>query len=289
MEACGALADRMPLAAGLATLARIRQALGDPGGALAAIREAERVGLNPAMPNLFNPVPVQRARLLLAQGNVAEVAEWIAGRQLDVEDPPTYAGEGERLVLARLLLAQNDPDRARRLLERTLEHAERFDRTGSIIEILALQALALRAAGEHKRAVDALSRALTLGQPESYIRTFVDEGRPMAGLLADVLSAQQRELLSAIRSAPLPQNAPGGDRAGPSGPVVPDTGSFEALSVREMEVLALIAAGKRNHEIASELVIVLSTVKTHVKNIYRKLGARNRAQAVARLRDLGLL
>ena len=289
VEACGALANRMPLAAGLATLARIRQALGDPDGALAAIREAERVGLNPAMTDLFNPVPVQRARLLLAQGNVAEVADWIAGRQLDVEDPPTYAGEGERLVLARLLLAQNDPDRARRLLERTLEHAEQFDRTGSVIEILALQALALRAAGEHKRAVDALSRALELGQPESYIRTFVDEGRPMAGLLAEVRSAPQRQHLSRSISPLYLAKLLAAIQQGRSDLATAGTGLAEPLSERELEVLALVAVGTRNHEIADELVIALSTVKTHVKSIYRKLGARNRAQAVTRARELGLL
>ncbi|MEX2445736.1 MAG: response regulator transcription factor [Dehalococcoidia bacterium] len=62
----------------------------------------------------------------------------------------------------------------------------------------------------------------------------------------------------------------------------------EPLSEREIEVLSLVATGKANKEIAEALVISLATVKTHTNNIYRKLGARNRAEALARAHDLGL-
>jgi LuxR family maltose regulon positive regulatory protein len=64
---------------------------------------------------------------------------------------------------------------------------------------------------------------------------------------------------------------------------------FDPLSARELEVLAYIAAGLQNREIANRLVVSLNTVKTHINNIYSKLGVTNRVQAVTRVRDLGLL
>ena len=289
IERCTGLANRMPLAAGWATLARIRQALGDPAGALAAIREAERAGLSPEMTDLFNPVPVQRARLMLAQGDVAEAARWTAQRALSAEDEPSYHREREHLVLARVLLAEGRPDQACTLLGRLLEAAEAAGRTGSAIEIQALHALALRAAGERERAARVLSRALAPAAPEGYVRVFVDEGPPMAELLADVLAARHGGWLEApvpahyLRKllAALERDAPGEPQ--------PATALADPLSERELEVLALIAAGKSNPEIARELVIELSTVKTHVQNLYRKLEVRNRAQAVARAGELTLL
>ena len=63
-----------PLASGLVTLAWIRQASGDPGGALAAIAEAKQASPGPAGP--LNSVPARRARLLLAQGDLDEAARW---------------------------------------------------------------------------------------------------------------------------------------------------------------------------------------------------------------------
>jgi LuxR family maltose regulon positive regulatory protein len=66
-------------------------------------------------------------------------------------------------------------------------------------------------------------------------------------------------------------------------------GLVEPLSSRDIEVLQLLAAGRRNQEIARELVVAVSTVKKHVSHIFDKLGAANRTQATARARELGLL
>jgi LuxR family maltose regulon positive regulatory protein len=272
VERCKQLANRLPLAAGLASHARIRQALGDPTGALRAIGDAERVGLSPEMTELYNPVPVQRARLLLLQGEVAEVARWTAERGLGVEDEPSYIREREHLVLARVLIAEGKPDQALRLLERLLAAAEATERMGSVIEILSLQALALWARDEKERAVSTLARALSLAEPEGYVRTFVDEGLPMGELLSEVLEAQQRRHLSLdipvhyLRKllAALEQVAPGA--------MPPGAELAEPLSERELEVLTLVAAGKTNPQIASALFVAQSTVKTHLSNLFRKLG-----------------
>jgi LuxR family transcriptional regulator, maltose regulon positive regulatory protein len=100
---CRQFAYLPPLAAGLATLAWIREASGDPAGAREAIGEAGRASPGPA--GLLNPVPAQRVRLLLAQGNLTEADRWTKECGLDADDAPDYSREREHLVLARVLLA----------------------------------------------------------------------------------------------------------------------------------------------------------------------------------------
>jgi ATP/maltotriose-dependent transcriptional regulator MalT len=178
-----------PLAAGLVTLAWIRQAAGDPAGALDAIGEAVRVA--PGPPGLFNPVPAQRARLLLAQGDLAAAARWTKEAGLDVDNEPDYGREPGQLLLARVLLAQGLPGLALALLDRLYAAAVTQDRTGSVIEAGALRALALAASGEESRAVAALAHALTLACPQGYVRIFADEGKPMAALLGRLIMAQR--------------------------------------------------------------------------------------------------
>ena len=113
---CRQLAFTPPLATGLAVVARIRQAQGDAAGALEAMGEAGQAGLSPQVIALLNPVPSQRARLLLAQGDVPAAAQWTTAAGLSPDDEPDYPREPEYLVLARVLLAQNDPGPALTLL-----------------------------------------------------------------------------------------------------------------------------------------------------------------------------
>jgi len=178
-----------PLAAGLVTLAWIRQAAGDPAGALDAIGEA--VGVAPGSPGLFNPVPAQRARLLLAQGDLAAAAHWTKECGLDADDELDYGREPGQLLLARVLLAQGLPGQALALLDRLHAAAVTQDRTGSVIEAGALRALALAASGQDAAAVTVLAQALRLACPQGYVRIFADEGKPMAALLGRLITAQR--------------------------------------------------------------------------------------------------
>jgi ATP/maltotriose-dependent transcriptional regulator MalT len=287
----------LPLVAGLAILAWIRQGQGDRVGALAAIREAERVELSPAIVGLLNPLPAVRARLALADGEVADAARWVRASGLAAEDEPSYPREHEYLVLARVLLAEQAPQRALGLLKRWHALAVTQGRTGSIIELRALQALALAAAGDQAGALATLAEALVLAAPEGYLRVFVDEGAPMAALLGKLAAATAKGQATAAR-VPRPylgRLLGAFDQAGlgvlprprPGGVVV--AGLVAPLSARELEVLQLLAAGVSNRAIAEELVITLDTVKRHVTHILDKLGAANRTQAVTRARHLGLL
>jgi LuxR family transcriptional regulator, maltose regulon positive regulatory protein len=295
---CRQLAYTQPLATGLGMLARIRQAHSDPDGALEALGQAQRVELSPQVVALFNPVPEWRARLLLTRGEVAEAARWAEGRGLSVQDEPSYPQEGEYLVLARVLLARQEPDRALGLLERLYRQAAAQGRTGSVIELRALQARALNAMGDQAGALAALAEALALAGAEGYVRVFVDQGTPMAHLLGRLAAAQRTGQVVLPASVPphyLDRLMRAFQRGGRR-PAPPATrgaagveGLVEPLSDRERQVLRLLAAGRSNQQIADELVVALGTVKKHVGHILDKLGAANRTQAVARARALELL
>ncbi len=292
---CRQLAFTPPLATGLAVVARIRHAYGDAAGAREAMAEAGQAGLSPQVIPLFNPVPAQRARLLLAQGDVDAAAEWTTAAGLRPDDEPDYPREPGYLVLARVLLARDDPGAALTLLQRLLDAAASQGRTGSVIEIQALRALALAARGDHAGALGGLAEAITLGRRPGYVRVLADEGAPMRALLAQLSGARPGQqdaarrvdrgyLAVLLRACDQAGAGPPRGRAGAAPP-----GLAEPLTDRELEVLRLLAAGRSNQRIAHDLVVALDTVKRHVTHILGKLGAANRTEAAARARQLGLI
>ena len=293
---CRSFVYTMPLGAGLATLAWIRQAEGDPAGARDAMDEA--VQATPGPPGLLNPIPARRARLLLAQGDLTAAARWTQENRLNEDDEPDYAREPGYLVLARVLLAQDRSGPALALLDRLYTAAAAQHRAGSLIEIGALRALALAASRDAGDAVDALAGALTLACPQGYVRVFADEGPAMAALLTRLIAAQRSGSgFGAVAEVPLgclarlqralaaPGVAPDAGRAS----VTAAPGLVDQLISRELEVLEMLAAGSSNQVIASQLVVTLDTVKKHVSRVLGKLGAANRTEAVARARELSLI
>ena len=284
---CRQFVYTVPLANGLATLAVIRQATGDPAGALAAMTEAGQA--YPAPAGLLNPVPALRARLLLAQGDLAAAARFPQENGLGPDDEPDYAREPGYLVLARILLAQDRPGPALALLNRLHAVATAQDRRDGLIETGALRALARAASGDEAGAVTALAEALTLGHPQGYVRVFADEGPPMAALLGRLIAAQRAG--QAAADVPLGYLARLQRAFGSGAPArdpVP-SGIVDPLTSRESEVLTMLAAGRSNQAIARELVVTLDTVKKHVGHVLGKLGAANRTEAVARARELNLI
>jgi LuxR family maltose regulon positive regulatory protein len=287
------------LAEVLVLLAWIQRAVGDQAAASAAAVQAERAEPSPDVIGLFNPASAERMRLSLVQGQLAQVAEWAAARRLDPGDQPSYQREGEYLVLARLLIAQGEPERALPLLARLQAAAAAQQRTGSLVEIGAVTARALAAGGRETSAMAALADTLTVAWPEGYVRVFADEGAQLAAVLDRLIAGGRGGLSSApdvppaylrrLRTACGPREA----RSLPPAPIPAAEAAApvltEPLTGRELQVLALLAAGIPNQQIASELVVALETVKKHVSHILGKLGAANRTQAVARARALGLL
>jgi LuxR family maltose regulon positive regulatory protein len=160
-----------------------------------------------------------------------------------------------------------------------------------LLEILALRALALYRQGDTTQALLTLSQALTMAEPEGYVRVFVDEGLPMAALLRRASSQgiapnYVSKLLDAFETT---QDEKEEADFHPSSIAQGVQPLIEPLTQREREVLRLMATGRSNPEIATELVIAVTTVKTHVKNIYGKLNVDNRFQAVAHAQELNLL
>ena len=294
---CRQLAYTPPLAAGLLVLARIRHAQGDRIGALAAVAEAEGVALGPQVVDR-NPAAALRARLALANGEVAEATGWVQTLGLSAEDEPSYPHEREYLILARVLLATRGSERALGLLERLAALAAAQGRTASLIQVRVLQALTHAACGQEQPALSSLASALTLAAPEGWLRVFVDEGPPLADLLRKLLAGRRaaedeatetvpRDYLTRLAAAFEQAGAPALPAARRGAVVVP--GLVEPLSARELEVLELLAAGLPNRAIAEELVVTLDTVKSHVSRLFDKLGTTNRTQAVGRARELGLV
>jgi LuxR family maltose regulon positive regulatory protein len=266
-------------------MARIRQAEGDLDGALDLLNEAERLYVGDFFPNV-RPVPALRARVWIAQGSLGEALGWAREQGLSVDDDLSYLREFEHITLARVLMARYQDERAERsareairLLDRLLRAAEEGERAGSVIEILVLRALAYQRHGDIPAALSCLGRAVTLAEPEGYVRVFVDEGPPMASLLR-VAAKQQaagkyvRQLLAAATETE--QN----------GPV--KQALIEPLSERELDVLRLLGTELDGPAIARELMVSLNTVRTHTKHIYAKLAVTNRRAAVRRAAELDL-
>jgi LuxR family maltose regulon positive regulatory protein len=281
-------------------MARVREARGNVAGALALLEDAQRVYTGDFSPNV-RPIPALRAGLLATHGYVDDALTWAREQGLSADDDLSYLREFEHITLAKVLLSQytatgveSSIADAVRLLERLLAAAEAGDRTGSVIEVLVLQALTHDASGDTGDAVAVLERALTLAEPEGYVRVFVGEGPPMASLLRVV--AQQRvgwdyihRLVDACshdehRTLLDRDTAPAGRAQRRA-----RQGLVEPLSERELDVLRLLRTELDGPAIARELIVSLNTLRTHTKSIYAKLGVSSRRAAVRRAEELGLL
>jgi LuxR family maltose regulon positive regulatory protein len=270
------------------TQAHLKESDGDLDDALDLLDEAQRFYIRTPQPNL-RPVDAMKARIYLNQGNLLKAQEWARASGLSLRDAPDYLHEFERLTLARVALAEYRSNANEQLwldlfglLERQLKLAESQNRLRSRIEILILQALAFHAGGDIAKALESLEQALTLAEPEGYLRIFAAEGKPMMELLSKLDNGYLKEYAKKILTVfAQPQNIP------PSS-ITPQP-LIEPLSERELEVLRLIAQGLSNQEITRKLFVALSTVKGHNLRIFSKLQAKSRTEAVARARELGLL
>ena len=270
-------------------MAQLTQARGDLDAAVDLVEAADRFFVADMSP-VVRPVPATRARLWLRQGRVADALGWAAEVGVSVEDDLTYLREYEHITLARTLLAhhrmggdQQPVHDALALLVRLREAAIAGGRTGSVIEILTLEALAHRAQGDVERGVASLQDALRRAEGEGYARVFLDEGAPLVSLLEAIAAGSVAREYAARLLAMLH----GIDAA----ETVRDdsSGLAEPLSEREREVLRLLSTEMSGPEIARLLVVSLNTLRTHTKRIYTKLGVNSRRSAVLRAQELGEL
>ena len=263
--------------------AQLKEAAGDLETALALLDEAKRVYIQTLVPDL-RPIAALKARIYLKQGRPDKARAWAAERGLSLADEVSYLNEFEHLTLARLEIAN---PLVNALLARLLQAAEAQKRWGSALDILLVQALAHEAQGDRPQALATLKHALSLAEPEGYIRVFVDEGEPMQLLIEQQsrnrdhpLSGYADKLLAAFTQ---PRAAP------KSAMIHQKSDMIEPLSEREFEVLRLLGTELNGPEIARELMVSLNTMRTHTKSIYNKLGVNNRRMAIRRAEELDLL
>jgi LuxR family maltose regulon positive regulatory protein len=273
-------------AVGYAQLARLECIFSHPEEMQAASQAAEQLvnGYDLA-PRYSLWVISVLARLQINQGNLERASHLIQKTGIDVdssvgESEIPYLLEPMYLLLSRLFLAQRKYNHALELSQRLLHQAEAGNRIGRVIEILILQALAYHGKNVKEQALAVLDRAIMLAQPEGYVRVFLDEGEPMVKLL---FTAKVHQVGGSYLSELLSHVSTDSNQALPNTQLL-----IEPLTKRELELLKLIEQGCTNQDIADRLVISIPTVKRHISNIYSKLGAKNRTQAISLGKELNL-
>jgi LuxR family maltose regulon positive regulatory protein len=275
---------------------RLKETQGDLEGALSLLDEAQRLYIRTPLPD-YRPISAMKARIWVTQGRLDEALGWVLEQGLSADDDLSFLHEFEHITLARVFIAQYRKDHmdasiqaAMRLLERLLQAAEEGRRMGSVIEILVLQALAFQAQGRITPALVPLERALTLAEPEGYVRTFVKESKSIAELLKR-LEAKEGTLLVNQYILKLLSAFNNRSNIASEGKNQKDETQFliDPLSEREKEVLRLLRTDMNGPEIARELMVSLSTMRTHTQNIYSKLGVNDRRAAARRAEELNLV
>ena len=275
--------------------AKLQAARGDFDAVLELLQEAARLRQRSPIPNV-SPIEAIKVRWWLQQGRFTEALSWSQECGLSVNDQLSYLHEYEHLTLASVLIAQYRRDVQEEVLAQTIEllnrllaAAEAQERTGSIIKILVFLALANEAQGEITDAISSLQRAINLAEPEGYVRIFAEQGSPMVNLLQEAMNqgitstySHQLEIAS-VTWDKRHQNALMTASTAVSQPLL------DPLSERELDVLRLLNTELSGPDIARELVVALSTVRTHTKRIYSKLNVSNRRTAVKRAKELNLL
>lgn len=280
--------------------ARLKASQDELDQALACLEEAERQYIQNPLPD--PPIAALKARIWVRQERLIEASSWARKQGLSPKDELSFMREFEHLTLARVFIArykadqvENDLHATLELLERLLQAAETGERNGSVIEILILRSLAYQAQGDQSRALASLERALTLAEPEGFVRIFVDEGEALRLLILDFKFTIEKSARNGVHPlynyvekllAAFPQletNTPQSKIQNQKPKIV------EPLSERELDVLKLLRTELSGPEIAERLIVSLNTLRTHTKSIFNKLGVNNRRAAVRRAEELEIV
>ena len=236
--------------------------------------------------SLLRTIQGAQAELSIRAGEFAALEGWLAMVSTEQQELLAVQKERAAFTLARLHLAQGQPDQALQALAGWQDDAAQNGRLRSQLEAACLAALAYHAKADRSQAMVRIAQALKIGQTKGFRRLFLDAGRPMADLLQAGLASLSEPPLSLYAAGLLQSFASqSGFQPATEGPA----SLIEPLSEQELRVLRLLVAGLSNAEIASELIVSINTVKTHVKHIYSKLDVHSRSQAREAAREWKLL
>lgn len=303
---------------GCELLLMVELAAGDLAAAYQVLQEGKQLVLHlkdePQRYRLVN----MRVRYWLAQGNLSRASDWASSVSLPQKNwnNPHY---DEFIMLTRVSFARQQWMHALEILERYRTQVDRPGiRSWTTTSFLSLYAVALYQTGKMEQARAAAMRLLELTEPGGYLRVYLDAGEPMKQVLKALLNTSQdneentpptpRAYISTLLTAfeqeeqkhvswgDMPQPASLQEQEvhlavepGLAGPASRISMPTEALTPQEQRVLRLLACGRSNSEIASDLVVSINTVKAHVKKIYSKLHVGNRVAAIEVARALHLL
>jgi len=268
----------------MADIARVRRAAGDYAGAFKALEECQVLLRESGKLHWNQMLSALRCRFFLEVGETAGVNQWLSSCRLDIYAEISRIREFEFIVYARALVFKDRAQDAELLLQRLLAFTEKTKRPHSRVEVLNLLALLEYQNGNRAKAFDYLDMSLTIGKERGYIRSYLDEGKAMAGLLAAYL----KELIEHIAAAAENKTGFAAEfttallqriRQEQSSAAV-EGGLLDCLTPRESEVLALLTEACSNKEISEYMGITLQAVKFHIGNIYSKLSVKNRMQCL---------
>jgi LuxR family maltose regulon positive regulatory protein len=277
-------ASAFPLYDSMLGSALTRQALGRADEASVVLDEAEELILATGSIAFLPPLHGLRARVALMQGDLVSARTWLQATPTRMSPGPLIFLEVPPLTAARALLANPGKQAAQDALALIADVEERCRREHNLryqVSVLALQALAMDRLGRRGAALENLARSVDLGRRGGFVRSFVDLGPPMASLLRSLdpsnsHTAYVDRLLSAFAGA--------GIQLGEIESI-----RVESLTRRELQILEFLQRRYSNEEIARDLGISVLTVKRHTGNLYAKLQADGRRDAVRRAALLGLL
>ena len=277
------------------SLAIALQTSGDSQGALEATREAKQIAID-ISPWYMAIVAVCEANIRLDSGDLDAAARWAEESDLNMEGELDFQHMEEYVLLSKVLITQERLDEAKQFISRLIEIVESVGAIGYQIKLLVYQSLLLYAKGKGDAALDVLERAVRLGEEEGYVQSIIGAGKRVGELLSKlsfrstpIIQDYLRRLISASEAEDSvhPPRSEGGGVIMPAGDH--PTALVDPLSERELQVLRLLATNLTSTEIAEELYISPSTVRSHIKNIYSKLDVHRRYDAVERARKLKLI
>jgi LuxR family maltose regulon positive regulatory protein len=276
--------------------ALVMQARGRAEEANAMIHRAEQAACDSySLPYDMGMLALYQIAFWTAQNDLSSIEKWERDHDSDWRSRTGRARDALTIVLARSALEHFHRRRdgsalsqARVLIEPALEQAQASGLMFNVTRLLILKALVSYAQRENDSALTTLKSALTLAEPENYMRSFLDPGKPMEELLSWSLESQSLNEPHLRAYAGKLLSHFGVNTSIEARQPTAET-LFEPLSQRELEVLRLIAQGLSNREISERLFLALSTVKGHNRVIFDKLQVQRRTEAVARARELGLL